>query len=119
MNTFRAVAVFPYIEPANFEKFCELAKVMMAVIEQQESILRYDFFFSQDNTRCTILEEYTHPEAVFEHVKKNTKLLQQLTALGGKIEGNVFPMGHDGEALQEIKNNWDSTFHHHHIGKVN
>jgi hypothetical protein len=28
-------------------------------------------------------------------------------------------MGQDGEALQEIKNNWDATFHNHYIGKIN
>ena len=50
---------------------------------------------------------------------KNAELLQQLSGLGGKIEGGVFPMGQDGEALQEIKNNWDSIFHNHYIGKIN
>jgi quinol monooxygenase YgiN len=119
MNTFRAVAVFPYIDPANLEAFCLLAEQMMMEIQKQESILRYDMFFSENRTRCTILEEYAHPEAVFEHVQKNTELLQQLAALGGKIEGGVFPMGQDGEALQEIENNWDATFHNHYIGKVN
>jgi quinol monooxygenase YgiN len=119
MNTFRAVAVFPLIDPANLEAFCLLAEQMMMEIQKQESILRYDMFFSENRTRCTILEEYAHPEAVFEHVQKNTELLQQLAALGGKIEGGVFPMGQDGEALQEIENNWDATFHNHYIGKVN
>ena len=119
MNTFRAVAVFPHIDPANLEAFCLLAEQMMMEIQKQESILRYDMFFSDNKTRCTILEEYAYPEAVFEHIKKNAELLQQLSGLGGKIEGGVFPMGQEGEALQEIKNNWDSTFHNHYIGKVN
>ena len=119
MSTFRAVAVFPYIDSANLEEFCAIATEMMKVIEQQDSILRYDMFFTENNTRCTILEEYTHPEAVFEHVQKNSKLLDKLTALGGKIEGSVFPMGHDGAALEEIRTNWDSKYHEHFLGKTN
>jgi quinol monooxygenase YgiN len=119
MNTFRAVAVFPRIDPVNLEEFCLLAEKMMVEIQKQETILRYDMFFSENRTRCTILEEYANPEAVFEHVKRNAELLRQLSDLGGKIEGAVFPIGQDGEALQEIKNNWDSIFHNHYIGKIN
>ena len=59
----------------------------MQVIQKQESILRYDMFFSDNNTRCTVLEEFATPEGVFEHVKANADLLEQLTQLGGKIEG--------------------------------
>ncbi len=118
MNTFRAVAVFPHIEPANLEQFCLLAEQMMAEIQKQESILRYDMFFSENKTRCTILEEYAYPEAVFEHVKKNAELLQQLSSLGGEIEGSVFPMIQEGEAISEIRDSWDSKFHHHFLGKT-
>ena len=118
MNTFRAVAVFPHIEPANLEQFCLLAEQMMIQIQNQESILRYDMFFSENKTRCTILEEYAHPEAVFEHIKKNTELLQQLSDFGGKIEGGVFPMGQEGEALKEIREKWDAEYHFHFLGKT-
>ena len=90
MNTFRAVAAFPHIEPTNLEEFCSLAQQMMVEIQKQESILRYDMFFSENKTRCTILEEYAFPEAVFEHIKKNAELLQKLSSLGGKIEGGSF-----------------------------
>lgn len=117
MSTFRAMAVFPHIDPINFEKFCEVASLMMVNIKKQDSILRYDMFFSDGNTRCTILEEYVNPEAVFEHVEKNASLLDQLTRLGGKIQGNVFPIGQESQALEEIKSNWDSIYHNHFLGK--
>jgi quinol monooxygenase YgiN len=119
MNTFRAVAVFPHIEPNDFEEFCKIAEQMMQVIRKQKSILRYDMFFSEKNTRCTILEEYTDAQAVFEHVEKNGKFLDQLTTLGGKIQGNVFPTGENNAALEEIRNNWDSVYHNHFLGKTN
>ena len=118
MGSFRAVAIFPYIDPSDFEQFCALASQMMQVIRQQESILSYDMFFSDNNTRCTVLEEYANPEGVFEHVKANADLLTQMSALGGKIEGSVFPIDQHGAALDEIKANWDSKFHNYFLGKT-
>ena len=117
MGSFRAVAVFPHIDPSNFDQFCALATQMMQVIQKQESILSYDMFFSDNNTRCTVLEEFATPEGVFEHVKANADLLEQLTQLGGKIEGNIFPIDQEGTALAEIRSNWDSKFHNHFLGK--
>jgi hypothetical protein len=38
--------------------------------------------------------------------------------LGGKIEGGVFPMGQEGEALLEIRENWDAEYHFHFLGKT-
>jgi quinol monooxygenase YgiN len=118
MNTFRAVAVFPHIEPHNFEQFCLVAKQLMAKIQKQESTLRYDMFFNPEKTSCTVLEEFATPEGVFEHVKRNGDLIAQLSLLGGKIEGSVFPMSQDGEAINEIRNNWDSKYHLHFLGKT-
>ena len=117
MGSFRAVAVFPHIDPSNFDQFCALATQMMQGIQKQESILSYDMFFSDNNTRCTVLEEFSTPEGVFEHVKENADLLEQLTQLGGKIEGNIFPIDQEGSALSEIRSNWDSKFHNHFLGK--
>jgi len=104
MNTFRAVAIFP--------------QQLMEKIQKQESTLRYDMFFNQDKTRCTVLEEFTRPEGVFAHVQQNSELIAQLSLLGGKIEGSVFPMSQDGEAIEEIRNNWDSQYHFHFLGKT-
>ena len=118
MNTFRAVAVFPHIAPQNLEQFCLIANELMAKIQGQESTLRYDMFFNQDKTSCTVLEEFTRPEGVFEHVQENSELIAQLSHLGGKIEGSVFPMSQDGDAIAEIRNNWDSKYHFHFLGKT-
>ena len=117
MGSFRAVAVFPHIDPSNFDQFCALATQMMQVIQKQESILSSDMFFSDNNTRCTVLEEFATPEGVFEHIKANADLLEQLTQLGGKIEGNIFPIDQEGTALAEIRSNWDSKIHNHFLGK--
>jgi len=52
------------------------------------------------------------------NVKQNSELIAQLSLLGGKIEGSVFPMSQDGEAIEEIRNNWDSKYHYHFLGKT-
>jgi hypothetical protein len=117
MNSFRAVATFTQISPENLDKFQEVAKKMLIEIQKQDSIVRYDMFFTKDQSKCVVLEEYSSPEALIEHVTRNAALLDQLTQLGGKIEGNIFSIGQEGDALKEIKNNWDSNFHSFFAGK--
>ena len=117
MNSFRALATFTHIAPENREKFQEVAQMMLVEIQKQDSIIRYDMFFTKDHSKCVVLEEYTSPEALIEHVTRNAALLDQLTKLGGKIEGNIFSIGQEGDALEEIKNNWDSHFHSFFAGK--
>lgn len=117
MQSFRALATFTHIAPENREKFQEIAQKMLTEVQKQGSIIRYDMFFTKDNSKCVVLEEYSSPEALIEHVTRNADLLDKLTQLGGKIEGNIFSIGHEGEALEEIKNNWDSHFHSYFAGK--
>ena len=117
METIRAVATFPYIAPENLAAFKEIASKMLLVIKEQESILRYDLFFTVDNTQCVAVEEFTSPAGILEHVAKNRELLDQLTALGGAVSGSVFPMSQEGEALEVIRSSWDSKMYIHFAGK--
>ena len=117
MDNMMAVAIFSNIEPDNIEKFKTIASEMLNEINKQESILRYELFFSLDNRSCVVLEEYTSPEGVFEHVRRHSAYLDQLTALGGKIAGSVFPMSNDSTALSEIMENWDTKVHSFFTGK--
>jgi quinol monooxygenase YgiN len=117
MNTMSAVAIFPSIAPENLEEFKALAAEMLKVIQKQDSILRYDMFFNHDSTRCVVLEEYSDPAGVIEHVEKNSEILAKLIALGGAIDGSVFPMNQEGEALAEIRAGWDTKIHSHFSGK--
>jgi quinol monooxygenase YgiN len=117
MGSFRAVAIFPHIDPSNFDQFCALASQMMQVIRQQESIISYDMFFSDNNTRCTVLEQFSSADGVIEHVQANAELLEQMSKLGGKIEGSIFPIDQHGAAIDDIAANWDSKFHTHFLGK--
>lgn len=118
MNSMRAVAIFPEILPENLIEFKAVATKVLANVQAQRNILRYDLFFTEDFKQCVVLEEFESPDGVIEHVKKNADLLNELTRLGGKIQGSIFPLSQDGEAIQSIKENWDSKFHSHFAGKI-
>lgn len=118
MESMMAVAIFPKIPPENLEKFKLVATEMLDEISKLESIVRYDMFFTSDFTSCVVVEEYSSPEGVFEHVKKNSSFLDELTALGGKIEGSIFPMNGSGDAIAEIRENWDTKVHQFFSGKL-
>lgn len=117
MELLRAVAEFPQISQSDFEKFKLKALELLEAVSKQDSVLRYDLFFNADNSKCVILEEYQSPEAVIEHVKSNASLLAELSILGGKIEGSMFPSNQDGAAIGEIREHWDSKMHYHFAGK--
>jgi quinol monooxygenase YgiN len=117
MNTMSAVAIFPAIAAEDLNEFKSLMTQMLKVIQAQESITRYDIFFNDDSTRCVVLEEYSDPAGVIEHVEKNAEILARLVALGGSIDGSVFPMSQEGDALKEIRAGWDTKIHSHFAGK--
>ena len=117
MQTLRAIAEFPKIAPENYELFKEKALLLLNSVKNQNSILRYDLFFNAENSKCVILEEYEFPEAVIEHVRTNAGLLEELSVLGGKINGSMFPFSQNGSAISEIRENWDSKMHFHFAGK--
>ncbi len=111
MEKMLAVAVFQKIPAENLETFQQIAQEMLSSIRKLDSIIRYDIFFSDDRTRCTIIEEYVNPAGVFEHVQRHTSYLDQLTKLGGVLEGQMFPYSNDGSELKQIRENWDSEVH--------
>ena len=117
MGNMRAVAIFPNISAENLNLFKSVAQEMLREIRKQESILRYDLFFSENEDICVVLEEYTSASGVFEHVERNSHFLRQLVRLGGEIQGSMFPTGNSDPALETIKASWDSRMHYHFAGK--
>jgi quinol monooxygenase YgiN len=117
MKNLMAIAVFPKIEKENLERFKEVATEMLQSIRSQDSILRYELFFTLDETSCVVLEEYINPAGVFEHVEQHSKYLVELSALGGRIQGNMFPLSSEGDEISEIKKKWDSNMHMYFDGK--
>ena len=117
MEKMLAVAIFPYIKEENLAEFQKIAKEMLESIRKLDSVIRYDIFFSTDCTSCLVIEEYRTPAGVFEHVKLHSHYLDQLTKLGGKIEGQMFPYSMDGTEIKVICENWDSKVNTFFMGK--
>jgi quinol monooxygenase YgiN len=117
MNSMSAVAIFPDIKAENLAEFKELAGKMLKVISEQSTITRYDMFFNADSTKCVVLEEYSEPQGVIDHVNKNAEILSRLVELGGAIDGSVFPMNQSGAAMEEIRSGWDTKIHTFYAGK--
>ena len=117
MENLMAVAVFPKIERQNLVRFKEVATEMLQSIRSQDSILRYELFFTMDETSCVVIEEYVNPAGVFQHVQQHSKYLEELSVLGGKIQGSMFPLSSEGDDISNIRDNWDSTMHRYFDGK--
>jgi len=112
-----AVALFPHIEPDNLTEFKSIASELLSAVAELPSITRYDIFFNADSTACVVLEEYSEPQGVIDHVNRNGHIVAQLVALGGAIEGSVFPLDQGGSAMQEIGTAWDTKVHTFFAGK--
>ena len=117
MENLKAIAIFPNIPPQNLDEFKRIAHEMLKRVQIQDAVTTYDIFFTSDNSSCVVIEEYKTPDGVIDHVKRNSDLLEQLTRLGGKVEGSMFPRTLEGEAIQQIQNSWDSKMHHYFGGK--
>jgi quinol monooxygenase YgiN len=117
MKNLMAIAVFPKIKRENLARFKEIATEMLQSIRKQDSVLRYELFFTLDEGSCVILEEYSNPSGVFEHVQRHSHYLEELSALGGKIQGKMFPLSSEGDEISEIKEKWDSNMHIYFDGK--
>lgn len=115
----RAVAVFPKINPKNLVAFKAIAREMLCEIQKVDFISGYDMFFNADETRCVVLEEYSDASGVIEHVKRHSHFLEKLTALGGEIQGQMFPIDIEDENLRNIRESWSSVMHQHFAGKKN
>jgi quinol monooxygenase YgiN len=117
MENLMAVAIFPRIAPEHLYQFKAVATEMLENINKQDSVIRYEMFFTSDYTACVVLEEYTSPKGVIEHVERNAKFLEELSVLGGKIEGSMFPLDNKGPEISEIRETWDSKMHTYFNGK--
>ena len=78
--------------------------------------MKNNFKHKIDVIKKKIRTESVRQETSMDDLKKSD-VLDQLTKLGGKIEGNIFSIGQEGDALEEIKSNWDSHFHSFFAGK--
>ena len=69
MEQIQLTATLPNIAPGNLAEFKESSPHSASEITKGEgTTLQYDWFFSDDETKCVVRETYTNSDAVLSHM---------------------------------------------------
>ena len=90
MSLIHTSARFGPIDPANLAEFKALAASLMTSTQDEEGVLRYDWFFTDDETWCEVREIYADSDAVLGHAANSADRLGRLTEVGGGLELEIF-----------------------------
>ena len=99
MNTeIRLVAEFTIAE-GKTDAFKELIKTAIEKVRSNEpDTLTYEFYFSDDETKCYALELYRDSQAVLTHMEDVSELLQKILAIAQLTSLEIY-----GDATAELK----------------
>lgn len=90
MGEIQLKATFPSIANDKLDQFTALAKDAVVAVRGEAGALQYDWFLSDDQTKCVVLERYASSEAVLAHLANAGALIGQLAGLGGGLAIEVF-----------------------------
>jgi quinol monooxygenase YgiN len=90
MEQIQLTATLPNIEPGNLAEFKELAARALEITRGEETTLQYDWFFSDDETKCVVRETYANSDAILAHIANVGDLIGKLAELGGGLEIEAF-----------------------------
>ena len=80
----------PRIAPDRLDEFKDLAARALELTRGEEATLQYDWYFSEDETKCVVRETYANSEAVLAHMANMGDLIGQIAELGGGLEVEAF-----------------------------
>ena len=63
MEQIQLTATLPSIAPGNLAEFKELAARALELTKGEATTLQYDWFFSDDETKCVVRETYANSDA--------------------------------------------------------
>jgi quinol monooxygenase YgiN len=86
----QASATFPTIAADNVSEFKQVAAEALDAARDEPGTLQYDWFFSDDETKCVVRETYENSDAVLAHIAHVGDLVGQLAQLGGGLEIEAF-----------------------------
>ena len=115
MDQLQVNATYPNIPPENLEEFKKLAAEAVAVTRGEEETLRFDFFLSDDGTKCVLNEAYASSDALLAHMGNMGELLGRLVERGGALE--VVVLGEPSEQLLEAAAAFEPMIYAHLEGK--
>jgi len=68
------------IQAGKIDEFKRIAESCMAAVrEKDKGVLRYDFYFNDDQSECVVVEEYPDGAAVLNHIAIAGPFLGELT----------------------------------------
>ena len=90
MEKIQVSAVFPNIAPGDLTEFKRVAAEALKLTIPEPGTLHYDWFFSEDETKCVVREIYADSDAMLAHLGNVGDLLGRLVELGGGLEPEGF-----------------------------
>ena len=92
MEKIQVSAVFPNIAPADLAAFKQVAAAALELTIPEPGTLHYDWFFSEDETKCVVREVYANSDAMLAHLGNVGELL-------GRRSSSVAASSPKGSAL--------------------
>lgn len=90
MGQIQVTTTLPNIAPGNLPEFKELAARALEITKGEETTHQYDWFFSDNETKCVLRETYANSDAILTHMANIGDLLGKLGELGGGLEIEAF-----------------------------
>lgn len=90
MESIQLTATLPNIASGNLSEFKELAARALELTAGEAETLQYDWFFSEDETKCVVRERYVNSNAILAHMVNMGDLIGRIAELGGGLEIEVF-----------------------------
>ena len=77
--------MFPNIAPDDLAEFKQLAAATLQLAIPEPGTLQYDWFFSEDQTRCVVSEIYADSDAMLAHLGNVAEYMGRQIELGGGL----------------------------------
>jgi len=115
MEKIQVSAVFPNIAPGDLAEFKQVAAAALELTVPEPGTLHYDWFFSEDESKCEVREIYANSDAMLAHLGNVGELLGRLIELGGGLVPEGF--GSPSPQLAEAIAPFNPTMYTHFQGK--
>jgi quinol monooxygenase YgiN len=82
-------AVFSDIDPNRLDEFKALAHELLRITNDDDGVQNYDWYVSDDGTRCVVRETYVDSAAVLAHLPLVNEHLARMGEICGAVEGDI------------------------------
>ena len=100
-------AVFSDIDPNRLDEFKALASELLRITNDDDGVLSYDWYLSDDGTRCVVRETYVDSLAVVAHLPLVHEQLARIGEICGAADGDIL-----GDASPDLRAMIDTTGAH-------